>query len=365
MRCPTCDHHAPAARLGEDCPRCDGVLVAQATLAAWPADRFLGRRIDRFALVDRLGAGRESAVYRALPAPGQPPVALKLMPLGDDPRRRDRFARETAALRALGAEAGPRLVQCGEVRIGDRPWLYLACDLIVGTPLSAMLAEHHRLPLEAAHDIADGVLACLAAAHARGVVHRDLKPAHVLLATQALEGKVPKPRRVHLLDFGIARIAAPEDPGGLLATLTTTGAVVGTPQYTAPEQIDARAPVGPATDLYAVGILLHEMLTGARPFDALDPLTVLRAQLTAPVPHLGGPLGPVVARALAKNPAERYPSADAMRDAMRDAMSNAMGDAMRDAIPRPPHDSQHRALAAALTLMLTALAALAALALLA
>ncbi|MCB9530002.1 MAG: serine/threonine protein kinase [Myxococcales bacterium] len=307
MRCPICGETDPAAALGDPCPICDGVLVDPATAP----DRFIGRRVDGFAIVDRLGAGGHGAVYRALHGPRRAVAALKLIPLDDDPRRRERFTREVAALRALADAAGPPLVGAGEARIDGRAWLYLARAHVAGTPLSAVLAEHRRLPPDAARDITDGVLARLAAAHAHGVVHRDLKPAHVLLT--AADGR----RRVDLLDFGIARIRAADDPGGALATLTTTGAVVGTPAYTAPEQIDARAPIGPATDLYAVGVMLHEMLTGARPFDGLDALAVLRAHLDRPPPPLDGPLAPVVARALAKHPADRWPSADAMRRALR------------------------------------------------
>lgn len=306
MRCPTCGESDLAARLGDPCPICDGVLVDPAT----PRDRFIGRRVDGFALVDRLGAGGQGAVYRALYGPGRALAALKLIPLADDPRRRERFTREVAALRALDDAAGPRLIAAGETRLDGRAWLYLAREHAAGTPLSAVLAEHRRLPPDAARDIADGVLARLAAAHAHGVIHRDLKPAHVILAAEG--GR----RRVDLVDFGIARIRAADDPGGALATLTTTGAVVGTPAYTAPEQIDARAPIGPATDLYAVGVMLHEMLTGGRPFDGLDALAVLRAHLDRPPPPLDGPLAPVVARALQKHPADRWPTAEAMRRAL-------------------------------------------------
>lgn len=323
MRCPRCLHQDPTAPLGAACAGCDGVLVEPAAAAAYPTDRALGRVIDSFAIVERLGGGGQGVVYRALHGPRRHAVALKLIPAEAD--RRARFTREVAALTRLGSRAGPRLLRAGEARLDGRPTLYLATELVEGTPLSALLAEHGALPIETVRGVAEALLERLAAAHAVGVVHRDLKPAHVLLT--ARDGA----RRVEVLDFGIARICHPDrlDGDGALATLTTTGVVVGTPAYIAPEQIDARAPIGPATDLYAVGVIVHEMLTGARPFDGLDPTAVMRAHLNQAPPRLPGRLGRVVEHALQKDPAERFASASAMARALdpgpRRALAAALG----------------------------------------
>lgn len=321
MRCPRCGHEDATASLGAACVGCDGVLVDPRVAAAHPSDRALGRVVDGFALVERLGAGGQGVVYRALHGPRRHAVALKLIAVEGD--RRARFTREVAALSMLGARAGPRLLRAGEALVEGRPMLYLATELVEGTPLSALIAEHGALPSETVRGVAEALLDRLAAAHAVGVVHRDLKPAHVLLT--AGEGA----RRVEVLDFGIARICHPDRIDGALAALTTTGVVVGTPAYVAPEQIDARAPIGPATDLYAVGVIVYEMLTGTRPFDGLDAMAVMRSHLARPPPRLPGRLGRVVERALQKDPVDRYPSAAAMARALdpgpRRALAAALG----------------------------------------
>lgn len=314
LSCPACGR--AGVHLGARCPCGDGVWVRPVL-----ADPLVGRVLDgRFGVLGRVGAGGAAIVYRArvLDPPGRgagaapTDIALKLLRTGADARLRARFHREVLALSTLRGPHLAPLFGAGELRLpGGASQPYLAQGFVEGRPLTALLGGG-RLPPARAVAIADAVLRALGQAHAAGVVHRDLSPANVIVAPGG---------GVTVVDFGLAHLQ--HDGAAAVAALTTTGTFTGTPHYMAPEQIDHRHPIGPATDLYALGILLYEMLAGTRPFDGLDPLTVLRAQLREPprpLPRdLAARFGPVVGRALAKAPADRWPSAAAMRRALGDA----------------------------------------------
>ncbi len=297
-RCPACGLDGPTADALVRCPCGRGVFVASA------GDPLAGRLVDGIAIGEPIGAGATARVYAA--HDGRQPLALKVLRADASERARRRFAREA---RALGALRGPHtvgLVAFGEARDRrERLRLWLAQPRVSGASLAERLI---RGPLAAAElpPLADGLLRALEEAHGAGVVHRDLKPAHIVLTADG---------GVVVLDFGLARIVL-----GETEALTTTGAIVGTPHYMAPEQIDQRAPVGPAADLYAAAVVLYEACAGRRPFEALDPLLVLRGHLDTPPPRLPrrAPRGwaSALARGLAKAPADRFPSAAAMRRAL-------------------------------------------------
>ncbi len=300
-RCPACGRAGPP---GARCP------CGRGACAPPDPDPLIGRLIGPYAVLARLGAGGSGRVYRALDPRGRP-VALKVLRAEGDPRLRRRFAREARAIGALRGRHTARLLDSGEARSPDgRPLVWLAQALVPGRSLRARL-DGDRPPPARLPAIAAGILRALEEAHGAGIVHRDLHPGNVMLTPA---------RGVVVLDFGVARIRGGETSA--MSRLTSTGALVGTPHYMAPEQIDHRAPIGPTTDLYAVGVVLYELIAGRRPFEGLDPLTVMRARLERPPPPLPrrAPLraqwGPVIARALALDPGGRPPSARAMRRAL-------------------------------------------------
>lgn len=243
----------------------------------------------RFRVEAELGRGGMGVVYRATQLPMERPVALKLLraELTAAPKARARFEREARALSALPHPSAVAIFDFGE----HEGTAYLAMELLEGETLAARVS---RGPLDAAAaiDVATQLADVLAAAHAVGLVHRDLKPENVVLQGGA----------VRVLDFGLAFLAAEDGPGG---RMTREGVVVGTPAYLSPEQARGEA-VGPPTDVYALGCVLHELITGRPPFSGTE-MEVLTKQMFAPPPPLAREGGLEVPAAL-----------DALRRAMLD-----------------------------------------------
>lgn len=268
----------------------------------------------------RLGEGEIGETQEGDPAHAS--VALKVLHphlLGDE-QLRGRFQREVAILRRLEGEHLCPIIDFGEVedpRDAGSNLLYMALPKVDGPSLERLIATEGRLPLERVIDVGLQICSALASAHGQGIVHRDLKPANVLMraGTYAV-----------VVDFGMAKILA--GPGGTGTTaLTSHNMVFGTPEYMAPEQargdeLDARC------DLYAVGIILYQLIAGEVPFRGASPLNVLTAQMTCEpeplrqrVPERGvsAALEAVVSHALAKSPDERYAGAGALATALAHA----------------------------------------------
>ena len=234
-------------------------------------------------------------------------VAVKLVPTeAIDPVVRERFRREA---RTSARFTHPNAVATYDAGEADGH-LFLVMELVDGPSLARRLAIEGPLEEGEAVHIADAVLAALQAAHAAGIVHRDVKPANVLLGRNG---------EVKLADFGIAKRL-----DDYSSDLTGTGHFVGTPKYLAPEQLTGE-PATAATDVYATGVVLYEMLAGTAPFDGGAPLATAVAHRTAPVPDLQAARPDVpahvagaVTKALAKNPADRFQTAAAMRAALAD-----------------------------------------------
>ncbi|MEZ4437214.1 MAG: serine/threonine-protein kinase [bacterium] len=297
-----------------------GLDASTAPLAAGRLDPHLGRVLGgKYTLTALIGEGGFGAVYRATQAPLGRLVAVKLLHRArhDPAELRRRFALEARALARLSAHAGcVALVDVGEEPDG---LLYLVQAFVDGRPLDALLRERGPLSPARAVAIAAGVLDALDAAHHAGIVHRDVKPANVMLTVDH-RGR----EQVKLLDFGIARLvgAAREGIGPSDADV-----IVGSVHYMAPEQFSGEG-IGPATDLYAVGMLLYTLLTGAPPFTG-SAVAVMHDHLTRAAPPLGdAPAGlqRVIERALAKAPADRFADAVEMRTALLGAL---------EAVPRP------------------------------
>jgi serine/threonine-protein kinase len=261
------------------------------------------RILDRYRLIERLAVGGSAEVWRAHDEQLDRPVAVKrLHPhLLPDPASRARLAAEARAVAAL---SHPVIVGVYDVDLSGE-WPAIVMELVDGEPLSARIARDGPLEPTAAAAIAADVAEALYHAHQRGVIHRDLKPGNVLIGRDG---------RARLVDFGIARSLADAS-----ARLTLTGTVMGTLHAMAPEQL-ADEPITPRTDLYGLGVVLHEMLTGSVPYAAGSPVALAAAQRAGP-PVLDGVdpgLATVIAACLAPVPGDRPLHAGALAAALRD-----------------------------------------------
>ena len=278
------------------------------------ADPLLGRLIaDRYRVIELLGRGGMGVVYKAEHARIGKVLALKLLTgeLTRDAGQLARFKRE--------AEMSSRLSHPNTVQVfdfGEADGLaYLAMEYVRGRDLGAIVDEAGRLDSTRTMRIVIQICSSLAEAHEKGIVHRDLKPENIMIVPSASGDDVAK-----VLDFGLAKLRESSE----LSDVTSSGAIVGTPYYMAPEQIRGEG-VTPACDVYAIGALLYSCLTGTVVFDAATPMGVFTRHLTeAPqppnvrVPDLGlsKTFERIIMVALAKNPSERFPSAAALQDAL-------------------------------------------------
>jgi len=280
---------------------------------------------ERYQVIEPIAKGAMGAVYRGERVRLGRAVAIKILhdALPDELASRQRFEREAKLMARLEHPHCVSVIDFGLHE--DKP--YLVMELVRGTSLLELVAKDGPLEPARAADLMRQVLSGLAHAHELGIVHRDIKPANVMLTEKTGLGE-----QIRILDFGLARPAA--DSAKL-----TTGIVVGTPNYMAPEQIKG-ATVDARTDLYACGVMLFELLTGQKPFRADDPIAVVRKHLHDKPPRLAevlhgvdfGELERVVAKALAKTPDERYASAAEMAEAIERATPRAI--LMPHAIPR-------------------------------
>ncbi|HLB81552.1 MAG TPA: serine/threonine-protein kinase [Gemmatimonadales bacterium] len=270
------------------------------------------RRVGKFELQELIGEGAMGAVWRAYDSVIRRYVALKLLSrAGRSADARERLLREA---RAAGALQHPNIVTIYDLGEADGQ-LFIAMELIDGSDLSTLIALREPLGLERKLDLVIEVLQALSYAHERGVIHRDIKPSNVRIGSDG---------SVKIMDFGIARLQS--------ADVTGSGAIVGTPTYMAPEQITNGA-ITPATDVFAVGCLLYELLTYRKPFEGETVHGVLYQVLTtdpkplrATTPSLPAALERVVSKALIKVPEERYETARQMQSALfaiRAALSGA------------------------------------------
>ncbi|WP_158835312.1 protein kinase domain-containing protein, partial [Streptomyces sp. NRRL S-350] len=262
----------------------------------------IGRALNgRYELVEILGVGGMATVWRGLDRVLGRQVAVKILNggLADDPRFAERFSRE-AQHAAMLVHPGIAMVFDSGV---DQGTPFIVMELVNGRSLAALLSQQPQLPLERAVGIAAAVCEALAVAHAAGLVHRDVKPGNIMITADG---------GVKVVDFGIAR-------AGSSGNLTQTASVLGTAAYLSPEQATASAVDG-RTDLYAVGCVLTEMLTGATPFTAETPVAIAFKHVSeqplppsARRPGLPPALDAAVLRLLAKNPADRPADASAAR----------------------------------------------------
>ncbi|WP_163998280.1 serine/threonine protein kinase [Pyxidicoccus caerfyrddinensis] len=302
---------------GGACPACGGTELLK---LAPQVDKMLGRTIaSKYRILRRLGQGGMGSVYLAEQLGIGQQVAMKFLNTGlsMDPDVARRFLNEA---KSYARVAHPNAVNLHDFGQDEEGTLYICMEYVEGDDLKRLLSNAGRLPVHEAADIILQVADVLAYAHARQVVHRDLKPENVMVR-QGMRGW-----HVKVLDFGIARISdgAPR--------LTMQGAVAGTPRYMSPEQamgqdVDSRA------DIYAVGVVLFELLTGQQPFDGTSVAEIMQKQVHQSMPHLADvvadlqlpAIDAVIQKATAKKRVERYATMEAFASDLSNALPTLTG----------------------------------------
>ncbi len=290
------------------------------TMPTDPDDATVGRLVDdRYRILDAMASGAMGAVYKAERVPVGKIVAIKFLhkSYAKDSEFLIRFERETRAMSKL---AHPNCVSVVDFGVWEEA-PYLVMDYVAGTTLRKLLDRERIEPVRAlvlARQIAAGI----AHAHAKGIIHRDVKPANIMITDEIGTGE-----RVRVLDFGLARLRNVGDRDA-----TQINVVVGTPNYMAPEQTVPGMTVDARADVYSLGVVLYEMLAGERPFSAPDTMALLGMHRAAPIPRLVDkfqdpsvlPPGTqeVVDTAMAKSPDDRYQSAVDLASAL-EALINA------------------------------------------
>ncbi|MBC7173945.1 MAG: serine/threonine protein kinase, partial [Polyangiaceae bacterium] len=304
--CPTC-----GSRFSNDvrfCPH-DGQPVEDLEEAtAVTPDPWIGRVVDGRYRVDRiLGEGGMGVVYLVVHVGLNKRMAMKVLreELACDPEVVQRFVQEAQTSTSMGH---PNIIDVSDFGRMPDGAVYFVMEYLEGESLTQRIERKGPLSVLEAVEIAEQIASALGAAHAHGVIHRDLKPDNVFLIRRG-----DRDDFVKVLDFGIAKV------GGAPSKLTRTGMVFGTPHYMSPEQAAGQVVDGRA-DVYALGVILYEMFTGVVPFDAETFMGVLTKQMfEEPIPPTArgasaemGNLEPVVLRALAKRPESRYQTMDAL-----------------------------------------------------
>jgi predicted Zn finger-like uncharacterized protein len=323
------------------CKRCGKPFVAKPTFDGHKGDTrknqpatstnpfpVLPAEFGRYRILRQLGCGGMGAVYLAQDTHLGRQVALKVpfFDAAESPQRVERFVREARSAAVLQHPNICTVFDAGQ--IDGRPFITMA--YIDGTPLEAEIDPDAPMPQRRAAEIVRKIALALQHAHLTGIVHRDLKPANVMMAA----GDEPV-----VMDFGLAKRVADVDPNE--AKLTRDGGLLGTPSYMAPEQVKGdSAAIGPTTDVYALGVILFEMLTGRTPY--IGGMTVVIGQiLAAPVPpvqefrpDVDSRLDAICRKAMAKAPADRFASMTELADALGHYLKTLSPSPL--ALPLPP-----------------------------
>jgi len=312
--CPACRKEVPDG--SRFCPFCGGKLASQQEK---PQDPLVGRVIaDKYAVKKWLASGAMGRIYLAEHKALGKQVVLKVLHrhLLVEEDQVKRFHREAKAASRLNHPNAISMLDFGQTEDG---LFYIAMEYLPGRDLCRILAEEGRLSPERTIRIVEQILEALEEAHGVGVVHRDLKPENVMI-----EDLRTRQDFVKVLDFGIAKIRDTTGEGGISSFKTATGMVFGTPEYMSPEQIRGDELDG-RSDLYSLGILMYQMLSGVLPFEGESVLEVATAHLQQPppplqkkVPNLPAPIVAFVERLLQKKREDRFPSAGEARKAIQE-----------------------------------------------
>ncbi|PJF31190.1 MAG: hypothetical protein CUN51_04800 [Candidatus Thermofonsia Clade 1 bacterium] len=270
----------------------------------------IGRTLGQYTIIAKLGAGGMATVYRARQASVERDVAIKVIrvDLMDDENFVARFRNEARLIASLQHLHILKIFDYGN----QENILYIVMELLEGGSLSRLLRQEGGLPLAPATRMLEQISSALDYAHGRGIIHRDLKPDNVLLDQQ---------QNAFLTDFGIAKML------GDTSNRTRTGMVMGTPAYMAPELWQGQ-PADARADIYALGVMLYEMLTGVSPFRAETPYQIMHKHVYEAPPSLRAQglqmpvaVDQVISKALSKQPEERFSSAGQLAEAFREALS--------------------------------------------
>jgi len=280
-----------------------------------------GQMLGKYQVIERLGRGGMADVYRAYQPGLNRFVAIKVMHahLSDESGFIERFKREAQSVAAL---RHPNIVNVIDFD-AEHGEYYMVMEYIQGESLKARLKAGGAMPLEEVLPLIIKLADAVAYAHRQGMIHRDIKPANILFSN---------PETPILTDFGVAKIAN-------LTQLTASGASVGTPAYMSPEASRSES-VDERSDIYSLGIVMYEMLTGILPFDADTPFAIIYKQINEPPPSVRKfidvpePVERVLLKALAKNPADRYQSAGEFKDALLGTQSPGSNDIPTAALPK-------------------------------
>jgi eukaryotic-like serine/threonine-protein kinase len=279
---------------------------------------------DRYEILHPIGGGASSTVWEARDTETGSEVAVKAVSMelaGWRSEVRDRFEKEGRLLQLVDS---PHIVGVRDRGETDDGYLYLVLDRLRGETLAERIEREPRLSWREAASIGEALAAGLGALHARGIVHRDLKPANVILDARSGDPPVCK-----IIDLGISRASAAAADPVLFATLTATGQLLGTPEYMSYEQAIGERHVDARTDVWSLGAMLYEMLSGERPFEGSHPNAVLAAIRRGPPAPLRGvpePLAAVVMSCFARERDRRPADGEALRAALASAVLRPAGE---------------------------------------
>jgi eukaryotic-like serine/threonine-protein kinase len=320
------------------CPACGADLRGLGSQSDTLRGSWSGKVIDgRYKVLEKLGDGGMGAVYKVEHVRIEKVLALKLLrpDLALDKGLKQRFMQEAKLVAKLESSNTVHVFDSGEYENG----LYIAMEYLAGRDLAWHLRAHGPMAEERAMNIGIQVLSALAEAHAANIVHRDIKPANVMLVR-----KKDKDEQAKVLDFGIAKLLEAEGR----RSITGSAEFVGTPAYMSPEQVRGDS-VDARSDIYSVGILLFELVAGRPPFEEKNPIATAKHHLATPLPRVmdfnpGRPISPgfeaILKKALAKEAAERFPDADAMRREL-ERVRRELGGMSTDFTPLPEEAAEY------------------------